>query len=143
FLFRADRYLDELEKYMPDMVDACKRSIENAVTGTDFIRPDAEAFKSSPSDSIDYAVMEKTSRAAMVPLAAGWSDVGSWAALHDVSEKDADGNSLHGDVLVRHCEDSYISSQSRLVAATGLKGIVVVEDKDSVLVTQMDFSQHV
>jgi mannose-1-phosphate guanylyltransferase/mannose-6-phosphate isomerase len=143
FLFRADRYLDELDKYMPDMVDACKKSIRGAVVDTDFVRPDAEAFKESPSDSIDYAVMEKTSRAVMVPLAAGWSDVGSWAALHDVSEKDAQGNSIHGDVVTHNCEDCYISAQSRLVAAVGLTDIVVVEDKDSVLVTQKDQSQDV
>ena len=143
FLFRADRYLHELDKYMPDMVDACKKSISNAVMDTDFVRPDAEAFKSSPSDSIDYAVMEKTSRAAMVPLAAGWSDVGSWAALHDVSKKDGQGNSVHGDVVIHDCEDSYISAESRLVAAVGLKDMVVVADKDVVLVTPMDRSQNV
>ncbi|HEX6261156.1 MAG TPA: mannose-1-phosphate guanylyltransferase/mannose-6-phosphate isomerase, partial [Woeseiaceae bacterium] len=143
FLFRPDRYLDELDKYMPDMVDACKKSIEGAVMDTDFIRPDAEAFRMSPSDSIDYAVMEKTSRAAMVPLDAGWSDVGSWAALHDVSAQDAQGNSVHGDVVTHNCEGSYISAASRLVAAVGLKDIVVVEDKDSVLVTQKDQSQDV
>jgi mannose-1-phosphate guanylyltransferase/mannose-6-phosphate isomerase len=110
---------------------------------TDFVRPDGEAFKASPTDSIDYAVMEKTSRAAMVPLTAGWSDVGSWAALHDVSKKDEQGNSLHGDVVIHNCEDSYVSAQSRLVAAVGLRNIVIVEDKDSVLVTQKDQSQDV
>jgi mannose-1-phosphate guanylyltransferase/mannose-6-phosphate isomerase len=143
FLFRADCYLDELDKYMPDMVDACKKSIQGAVVDADFVRPDAEAFKESPSDSIDYAVMEKTSRAVMVPLAAGWSDVGSWAALYDVSKKDNHGNSIHGDVVTHDCEDSYISAQSRLVAAVGLKDIIVVEDKDSVLVAQKDRSQDV
>lgn len=143
FLFRADCYLDELDKYMPDMVDACRKSIEGAVMDTEFVRPDAEAFKACPSDSIDYAVMEKTSRAAMVPLAAGWSDVGSWAALHDVSEKDARGNSIHGDVVTHNCEGSYISARSRLVTAVGLKDIVVVEDKDSVLVTHKDQAQAV
>jgi mannose-1-phosphate guanylyltransferase/mannose-6-phosphate isomerase len=143
FLFRADSYLDELARYMPDMVDACKKSIDGAVMDADFVWPDAEAFKACPSDSIDYAVMEKTSRAVMVPLAAGWSDVGSWAALYDVSEKDAQGNSIHGDVVAHNCEDSYISAQSRLVAAVGLKEIVIVEDKDSVLVTQKEQSQDV
>jgi mannose-1-phosphate guanylyltransferase/mannose-6-phosphate isomerase len=143
FLFRADRFLDELDKYMPDMVDACKRSVERAVTDADFVRPDADAFRASPADSIDYAVMEKTSRAAMVPLDAGWSDVGSWAALHDVTPKDAHGNAFRGDVVAHNCEGSYISAQSRLVAAVGLKDIVVVEDKDSVLVTHKDQSQDV
>jgi mannose-1-phosphate guanylyltransferase / mannose-6-phosphate isomerase len=143
FLFRADRYLEELEKYASDMVDACRASVEGAVMDTEFVRPDAEAFKASPSDSIDYAVMEKTGRAAMVPLVAGWSDVGSWAALHDVSEKDENGNSLHGDVLAHNCEESYISAQSRLVTAVGLKNIIVVEDKDSVLVADKDQAQEV
>lgn len=143
FLFRPDRFLDELEKYMPDMVDACKLSVKNAVSDTDFVRPDADAFKKSPSDSIDYAVMEKTSRAAMVPLEAGWSDVGSWAALHDVSDRDDDGNAIHGDVISHNCENSYLSAGSRLVAAVGLKDLIVVEDKDCVLVAQKDQSQDV
>jgi mannose-1-phosphate guanylyltransferase/mannose-6-phosphate isomerase len=143
FLFRADSYLEELDKYLPDMVDTCKKSIAGAVTDKEFVRLDEAAFRTCPSDSIDYAVMEKTSRAAMVPLAAGWSDVGSWAALHEVSEKDEQGNSIHGDVVQHNCEDSYISAQSRLVAAVGLRGIVIVEDKDSVLVTHKDQSQDV
>ena len=143
FLFRPDRFLEELDKYLPDMVDACKKSIDEAVVDTDFVRPDAEAFKRSPSDSIDYAVMEKTSRAAMVPLDAGWSDVGSWAALHDVSDHDDEGNAIQGDVITHNCEDSYISAKSRLVAAVGLKDMIVVEDKDSVLVTRKDQSQDV
>src|SRR5690606_12926284 len=143
FLFRADRYLDELDKYMPDMVDACKNSMEGAVVDVDFVRPDALAFRSSPSDSIDYAVMEKTSRAAMVPLDAGWSDVGSWAALHDVSTKDGRGNTFSGDVVSHNCEGSFISAQSRLVAAVGLRDIIVVEDKDTVLVARKEDSQDV
>ena len=143
FLFRADRYLEELEQYAPEIVSACRKSIGGAAMDAEFVRPDREAFKASPSDSIDYAVMEKTERAVIVPLAAGWSDVGSWAALHEVSEKDGQGNSLHGDVVAHDCADSYISAQSRLVTAVGLKNIVVVEDKDSVLVAHKDQAQHV
>ncbi|MEX1266262.1 MAG: mannose-1-phosphate guanylyltransferase/mannose-6-phosphate isomerase, partial [Woeseia sp.] len=94
FLFRADTYLDELDQFAPQMLSACRDAIGNAVMDTDFVRPDAEAFRKSPSDSIDYAVMEKTSRGAMVPMTAGWSDVGSWAALHDVSRQDEDGNAI-------------------------------------------------
>ena len=143
FLFRADRYLEELEKFAPDMVAACRKSVETAVMDTDFIRPDADAFKASPSDSIDYAVMEKTDVAEMVPLEAGWSDVGSWAELHKVSNKDADGNAVSGDVVAYACSNSYISSSSRLVTAVGIENVVVVEDKDSVLVAAKDRSQEV
>lgn len=143
FLFRADTYLEELEKFAPEILDACRKSIDGATQDTDFLRPDAEAFRASPSDSIDYAVMEKTGRAAMVPLTAGWSDVGSWAALHDVSPQDAHGNSVTGDVVMHDCHQSYIRGQSRLVAAVGLKNIVIVEDKDSVLVARKDKSQDV
>jgi mannose-1-phosphate guanylyltransferase/mannose-6-phosphate isomerase len=143
FLFRADSYLEELEKFAPAMVAACRKAIDGASFDTDFVRPDATAFRGSPSDSIDYAIMEKTERAAMVPLAAGWSDVGSWAALHDVSEKDDDGNTLLGDVVVHDCRDTYVSAGSRLVTAVGLESLVVVEDKDTVLVVQKERAQEV
>ena len=143
FLFRADVYLEELAKFAPDMVAACRRAIEGATMDTEFVRPDKEAFTASPSDSIDYAVMEKTDRAAMVPLDAGWSDVGSWTALHEVSEKDEEGNSLHGDVIAYDCHDSYISAGNRLVTAVGLENMVIVEDKDSVLVAHKDRTQDV
>ncbi len=143
FLFRADSYIDELEKFAPDMVAACKESMEKATTDNDFIRPDADAFKACPADSLDYAVMEKTEHAAMVQLDAGWSDVGSWAAVHEFSEKDDDGNVLSGDVTTHDCSNSLISSNSRLVAAAGLSDMIVVEDKDSILITQKDKAQGV
>lgn len=143
FLFRADVYLDELRKYQPEIVTACQRAIDLAKEDADFLRPNAEAFKVCPSNSIDYAVMEKTANAAVVPLDAGWSDVGSWAALHDVSDKDDKGNALSGDVIAHDCKDSYIASSSRLVAAVGLDEFIVVEDKDSVLVAPKDRSQDV
>ena len=143
FLFRADTYIDELAAFEPEMVEACTRSVDAAVFDTDFVRPDAEAFRSSPANSIDYAVMERTDNAAVVPLVAGWSDVGSWAALHDISEQDQDGNAVSGDVIAHDCSGSYLSSGSRLVAAVGLKDIVVVEDRDTVLVAGKDRSQDV
>jgi len=143
FLFRADSFIDELEKFAPDMVAACRKSMDGASKGADFIRPDAEAFEACPADSLDYAVMEKTEHAAMVQLDAGWSDVGSWAAVHDVSEKDADGNALSGDVIAHECTNSLISGQSRLVTAVGLHDMIVVEDKDSVLVAPKDKTQDV
>lgn len=143
FLFRADTFLQELARHAPDMIDACQKSIDAAVIDTDFIRPGADAFKACPADSIDYAVMEKTERAAMVPLDAGWNDVGSWAELHKVSSKDEHGNALSGDVVIHDCSDSYISSSSRLVTAVGVSNIVIVEDKDSVMVAAKDRSQDV
>jgi mannose-1-phosphate guanylyltransferase/mannose-6-phosphate isomerase len=143
FLFRADTYLEQLRRFEPAMVAACEQSIEGAASDADFVRPDAAAFKASPANSIDYAVMERTDNAAVVPLVAGWSDVGSWAALHDVVEKDEHGNLMAGDVVSHECRDSYISAKSRLVATVGLADMVVVEDKDSVLVAHKDRSQDV
>lgn len=143
FMFRADAFIEELEKFAPAMVAACRKAIHGAGVGEDFVRPEAEAFTAGPSDSIDYAVMEKTDRAVMVPLTAGWSDVGSWSAVHEVSDKDEDGNVLHGDVIALECSDSYISAGSRLVAGVGLENVVVVEDKDSVLVVPKDRAQDV
>ena len=143
FLFRADTYLEELEKYAPDMIVACRKSVDEAVVDTDFVRPGIEAFKACPADSIDYAVMEKTEKTVMVSLDAGWNDVGSWAELHKVSTKDRDGNSIIGDVVTHDCSDSYISASSRLVTTVGLDNIVVVEDKDSVLVVAKDKAQDV
>ena len=143
FLFRADTYLDELRQFEPEMVEACEKSIEAATVDADFIRPDAEAFKACVSNSIDYALMERTKNAAVVPLVAGWSDVGSWAALHDVVEKDENGNVITGDVIAYQCKDSYISASSRLVGTVGLEDIIVVEDKDSVLVAHKGRSQDV
>lgn len=143
FLFRADTYLEELGKFAPEMLAACRDSIQKAVADTDYLRPDPKAFAASPADSIDYAVMEKTGSATMVPLDAGWSDVGSWAALHEICDKDEHGNAVYGDVVTHNCSSSYISASSRLVTAVGVDGIVVVEDKDSVMVARMDKSQDV
>lgn len=143
FLFRADTYLEELGRFAPDMVTACSKAVEAAIMDTDFIRPDGAAFARCPADSIDYAVMEKTERAEMVSLQAGWSDVGSWEELHKVSSKDGDGNAISGDVVAVNSSDSYISSSSRLVTAVGIRNIVIVEDKDSVLVAAKDNSQDV
>jgi mannose-1-phosphate guanylyltransferase/mannose-6-phosphate isomerase len=143
FLFRADTYIEELAKFAPEMLSACRNSVDRAVLDADFVRPDAQAFRQSPANSIDYAVMEKTDRGVMVPMDAGWSDVGSWAALHDISEHDRDGNTLFGDVLARNCSSSYISSSSRLVTALGIDNLVVIENKDSVLVADKDQSQDV
>jgi mannose-1-phosphate guanylyltransferase/mannose-6-phosphate isomerase len=142
FLFTAGAYLDALSQFAPEIHAACEKSIENRADG-EFVRPDVEAFMSSPSDSIDYAVMEKTDAAAMVPLDAGWSDVGSWAALHDVRKKDENGNTIDGDVFVHDCKGTFIQAESRLVTAVGLEDMIVIETKDSMLVTSKANSQDV
>ena len=142
FLFGAGTYLETLQKLAPDMHDACRQSIEKRTDG-DFVRPDADSFLSSPKDSIDYAVMEKTDAAAMVPLDAGWSDVGSWASLHDVREQDDDGNTIDGDVFTYDCKGTFIQAESRLVAAVGLDDIIIVETKDATLVVSKDKAQDV
>jgi mannose-1-phosphate guanylyltransferase/mannose-6-phosphate isomerase len=143
FLFRADSYLAELRDYAPEIVVACQKSMNAAVVDTEFVRPDVESFRACPADSIDYAVMEKTDKASMVPLDAGWNDIGSWSAMHNISEQDTDGNFLSGDVITHDCRDSYISGSSRLVAVVGLDEVIVVENKDSVLVAKNDKAQDV
>ena len=142
FLFRASRYLEELRKYRPDIVDAVTRAFDSAQRDGDFIRLDKEAFTASPADSIDYAVMEKTADAMVLPVDIGWNDVGSWSALWDVAEHDADGNSHHGDVIAVDTRNSYAYAQ-RLVALVGVDDIVVVETDDAVLVAHKDKVQEV
>jgi mannose-1-phosphate guanylyltransferase/mannose-6-phosphate isomerase len=133
FLFKASVYLDVLGRFQPEMLAACRRALELAKRDEDFIRLDAEAFASSPSDSIDYAVMEKTDAAAVVPLDAGWSDVGSWSALWEANPQDADGNSHHGDVIAIDCHGTYAHGQ-RLIAMIGLDDVIVVDTDDAILV---------
>lgn len=133
FLFGARAYLEELGHHAPAMLPACREALEAATTDADFTRL-GDAFLSCPSDSIDYAVMEKTTDAALVSLEAGWSDVGSWAALYNVLEKDAQGNVLRGDVVAEACRSCYVSATGRQVAVIGMKGCVVIETEDAVLV---------
>ena len=142
FLFRASRYLEELGKFKPDMLHAVRTAFDGAQRDGDFIRLDREAFSASPSDSIDYAVMEKTDRAMVLPADIGWNDVGSWSALWEVSERDADGNAHHGDVIAVDTRNSYAYAQ-RLVALVGVDDIVVVETDDAVLVAHKDRVQEV
>jgi mannose-1-phosphate guanylyltransferase/mannose-6-phosphate isomerase len=143
FLFRARRYLEELERLAPEIARCCEAAFRGAQADLDFTRIDPKAFEKCPADSIDYAVMEKTKDAVVVPLDAGWSDVGSWSSLHAASEADAHGNVAHGDVISEDTQGSYLYSESRLVAAVGLKDHVVVETKDAVLVTPRDRVQDV
>jgi len=143
FLFGARRYLEELGRLTPEIASACAAAFAAAKADLDFTRVDKQLFEACPSDSIDYAVMEKTADAVVVPLAAGWSDVGSWAALHEASEPDAHGNVSRGDVICEDSEGCYLYSESRLVSAVGLKDHVVVETKDAVLVAPRSRVQDV
>jgi mannose-1-phosphate guanylyltransferase/mannose-6-phosphate isomerase len=142
FLFRASRYLEELRKFQPAIADACTTAWQAAKRDADFTRLDKDAFAASPSDSIDYAVMEKTADAVVVPLDAKWSDVGSWSALLDVSPQDANGNAHHGDVIEIDCHNTYAYG-SRLIAMVGLQDVVVVETDDAVLVGHRERIQEV
>ncbi len=143
FAFRAGRFLEELEQYRPDILDACNQACSRTQADLDFMRIDSDAFAACPAESIDYAVMEKTDRAVVIPLDAGWSDVGSWSSLWDVSAKDDQGNRVHGDVLSYDTHDSLLHSESRLVAAIGLENVVVVETNDAVMVAAKNRVQDV
>jgi mannose-1-phosphate guanylyltransferase/mannose-6-phosphate isomerase len=143
FLLRAATYLEQLGQHDPDILAHCRQAMEGAARDMDFVRPDAAAFAACPSNSIDYAVMEKTDMGGVVSLDCGWSDVGAWSALWDVEEGDADGNVVTGDVILDNCKNSYFRSDSRLVAATGVKDVVVVETADAVLVADRNHVQDV
>ena len=143
FMFRASAYLAELGRHAPAMLAACRAALAAAGRDLDFLRLPAQEFSACPADSIDYAVMEKTDAAVVVPLAAGWSDVGSWAALADALPRDEDGNVAVGDVITEDCTGSYLHSTSRLIAGVGLRDHVVVETKDAVLVAPRDRVQDV
>jgi len=143
FMFRARRYLQELQRFAPEMARICEAAWRGAHSDLDFTRIAPASFEACPADSIDYAVMEKTADAMVVPLDAGWSDVGSWASLHEASDSDAHGNVARGDVISEDTRGSYLHSESRLVAAVGLRDHVVVETKDAVLVAPKDRVQDV
>jgi len=135
FLFKASRFLEELHQHAPAMHAATQAAFEAAKADLDFVRIDRDAFAASPDNSIDYAVMEKTSRAAVVPVSCAWSDIGSWDALWAASERDADGNRLEGDVIAIDSRNCFVrGTDRRLIAALGLEDIVIVDTPDAVLV---------
>ena len=143
FLLRADSYLEELKVHAPAMFDAARAALTQASRDLDFIRLDAAAFAECPGNSIDYAVMEHTSKGMVVPLSCGWSDVGSWSSLWEVETKDGEGNVRSGDVLTHAVNGSYLRSESRLLAAVGVSDLVIVETSDAVLVAQRSSVQDV
>ncbi len=132
-----------LERFQPEIINACRESLAKGQQDLDFIRLDEHTFKSCQTISIDYAVMEQTDKAVVVPLDAGWNDVGSWSSLWECAEQDSDNNALQGDVMVDNVQHSYIHSEHRLVAVLGLDNIVVVETADAVMVAHKDSAQHV
>ncbi len=143
FMFRASTFLEELAQQAPAILDACRDALEKAQHDLDFLRLDVEAFQRCPGDSIDYAVMENTTAAAVLPLNIGWSDVGCWSALWQVGDRDDAGNTRHGDVLIRDTHNSYVYAQHRLVATVGVKDLVIIETPDAVLVSHRDHDQAV
>ncbi len=143
FLFKASRYLEELKKHRPDIYEACKLSMEGTSTDNDFLRVNESAFDACPSESIDYAVMEKTDDAVVVSMDAGWSDIGSWSSLWDISQKDGNGNATYGDVMLHESHNSYIRSDGKLVAAIGVADLVIVSTKDVLVVAHKDSVQDV
>jgi mannose-1-phosphate guanylyltransferase/mannose-6-phosphate isomerase len=143
FLFSARAFLDELGRFQPVMLESARQSVAKGRRDLDFFRLDGDAFARCPSASIDVAVMERTDRAAVVPAALGWSDVGSWSALWEISEPDAQGNVQHGDVFAKDVSGSYLRSEGPMLAALGIQDMVVVATQDAVLVAPRDRSQDV
>ena len=143
FMFKASSYLNELKQFSPEIYDICEKATKKMLKDIDFIRVDENEFLKCPDDSVDYAVMEKTDKGIVVPMDAGWSDVGSWSALWDVSDKDQNQNSYRGDVIMKNTSNCYIYATNKLVAAVGLDNIVIVDTKDAVLVADKSRVQEV
>jgi mannose-1-phosphate guanylyltransferase/mannose-6-phosphate isomerase len=143
FLFRASRYLEELKQHDPDIYDTCLLALERSTIEDDVVLIDAATFECCPDNSIDYAVMEKTSSACLVPLNAGWNDVGSWSSIWDVHAKDSNGNVTKGDVMVHNSRNCLVHGNGKLVSVIGLDDIVVVETKDAMMIAHRDHVQDV
>lgn len=141
FLFRASRYIEELMRYQPEIVAACREAVSQAKKDCDFIRLDSKAYEASPDNAVDYAVMERTDRASMIALDASWSDIGSWASVWEVADKDGTNNATQGDVLLQDCEDCLVHGTTRLVTAVGLRNTVVVETADALLIMDTERAQ--
>ncbi|HGU0803135.1 TPA: mannose-1-phosphate guanylyltransferase/mannose-6-phosphate isomerase, partial [Escherichia coli] len=143
FMFKASVYLDELKKFRPDILAACKESLSSASTDLDFIRLNSDVFAECPDESIDYAVMEKTQDCVVIPLDADWSDIGSWTSLWEISEKDEHENVSHGDVINYNSRNNYIYSEGSLISTVGVNNLIIVQTKDALLVAQQDNVQDI
>jgi mannose-1-phosphate guanylyltransferase/mannose-6-phosphate isomerase len=143
FMFRADTILDEMRMHCPEIAARASEAVIKGVRDLDFLRLDAEAFGASPSNSIDYAVMEHAANVAVVPADMGWSDIGSWSALWEIGAKDESGNVISGDVLTTDTKNSYIRAENGLVATVGVENLIIVETGDVMLVASRDRVQEV
>lgn len=145
FLFRAKKFLSELEKFRPDILSACRQAMEKIQKDDcqNFIRVDRAAFAACPDESVDYAVMEKTKEAIVLPLNSGWNDIGSWSALWEISDKNDRGNVLIGDVFLHNADHCYVNADEKLVAAVGTNNLIIVSTKDAVLVVDKSQIQDV
>ncbi|MBS0916722.1 mannose-1-phosphate guanylyltransferase/mannose-6-phosphate isomerase [Providencia rettgeri] len=143
FMFKPSLYLSELNLYNPDILNSCKLAFDNSKVDMDFIRVTKEFFEKCPNDSIDYAVMEKTNHIKMVPMDAGWSDIGSWSALWEVSEKDKNNNVLKGDIITINSKSNYLYSSSKLVTTVGVENLIIVDTPDAILVANKNHVQDV
>jgi len=143
FMFKADTLIDELTTHSPDIVKLVSDAVNNAAQDLDFIRLDKQAFESSRSDSIDYALMEKSDNVVVVPLDAGWSDVGSWSALYDIGAKDSSGNVLKGDVTAQDTTNTYIYASHHMVTAVGVDNLVVIDTPDATFIASQDKAHEV
>lgn len=143
FLFKASVYLKEIEKFQPEILKHCNLALNKEKTDLDFTYIDKSLFEQCPDNSIDYAIMEKTNKAVVIPLDVDWSDVGSWSALWDINKKDNDGNVIIGDVISTNCQNNYIFSQNKLIATIGIDNLIIVETKDAVLISSKDSVQDI
>ena len=143
FMFKASVYLNELEKFEPEILSACTKSYKNSYKDLDFIRLDNKTFSKCPEKSIDYAVMEKTKEAVVVPLKSNWSDIGSWEMLWEAKQKDSNNNVSEGDVILNEVKNSYIHSSNRLVSAIGVSNLVIIDTQDALLVSDKKDTQSI
>ena len=143
FLFKASSIISELEKFSPEIINYCKIAIEKDVEDLDFLRLETESFKKCPKISLDIAVMEKTKLGTVLPLNAGWSDIGSWKSLWDISQKDKDGNYINGKIIAEKSRNCYLESEQRLIVGIGIENLIVVDTNDAILVANRDESQNI
>jgi mannose-1-phosphate guanylyltransferase/mannose-6-phosphate isomerase len=143
FMFKAATLIDELTTHSPEIVTSVNDAVNNAAQDLDFIRLDEQAFESSPSDSIDYALMEKSDNVVVVPLDAQWNDIGSWSALYDIGTKDSNGNVIQGDVFTEETTNTYIHANHHMVATIGVQDLVIVDTPNATLIATKDKVQEV